>query len=73
MAVICSAELIPEGDVKQKTEKKPLKQAPRAGAGRPKSIPADARNRTIRLTDAEYFSVVEYVKTLRNKANPQAK
>ena len=35
------------------------------GRGRPQSIPADARTRSIRLTDAEYKLVFEYLRVLR--------
>lgn len=35
------------------------------GVGRPSTIPADARNRTIRLTDAEYEAVMRFRDELR--------
>jgi hypothetical protein len=45
-----------------------LKQAPREGAGRPKTLPADARPRSIRMTDAEYSDVIEYLRRMRERA-----
>lgn len=47
---------------------KKRKQAARAGAGRPKTTPPGARNRSIRLSDAEYAAVVEFVRQLRSKS-----
>jgi hypothetical protein len=37
------------------------------GAGRPKTLPDDSRNRTIRLSDAEYAAVMQFVRELRAK------
>lgn len=41
------------------------KKDERKSVGRPRSIPAGARPRAIRLTDGEYRAVVEFVKGLR--------
>ena len=38
--------------------------------GRPRTIPADARPRAIRLTDVEYARVRALVRQLRSGANP---
>lgn len=38
----------------------------RAGAGRKKTTPANAKVRYLRLTDAEFAAVKDLIKTLRN-------
>jgi hypothetical protein len=42
-----------------------------AKMGRPLTLPPGTRNRTIRLTDAEWDAVRAFVQTIRERAKPK--